>query len=637
MADDAGEPEAGPPRPDAAEAAAAAAAEAAEEDGPDVGPQPPKAKRRRVLEHEAAFLSELPLADMYERSYMHRDVVTQVAVARATDFVVTASADGHIKFWKKQATGIEFAKHFKAHVGPVTGLAVSEDGALCASISTDRTAKVFDVATFDMIAMLRLPYVPGAVEWVFARGDPAARLAISEAGAPAIHVYDARGGGAAPLGSVALHAAPVTAMRYNAARRVVVSADARGVLEYWSPETFAFPSGAVDFEMKVETDLYALAVAKAPARSLEVSPDGARFAAVCADAKVRVFRFATGKLSRTYDESPAAAAELQRAGAPALRLDPLDFGRRVAAEKALAADPEAPPPNAVFDASGNFLLYPTLLGIKVVNLVTNRLVKVVGRVEASERFLRLALAQCGGARRLKALPSGGEPPRGAGADPTLVACAHGKPRLYLFSRREPEDPGESGDPARGRDVFNEKPAAEAALAAAVAGGAPGAAADLPRAAVIHTTKGDIWVKLFPDECPRTVENFTTHGRNGYYDGVLFHRVIKGFMLQTGDPAGDGTGGESIWGGEFEDEISRGLKHDRPFTLSMANAGPGTNGSQFYITTVPTPWLDGKHTVFGRVVKGMDVALAIEKARVDKGDRPVEDVRVVNVEPRAALE
>ena len=102
------------------------------------------------------------------------------------------------------------------------------------------------------------------------------------------------------------------------------------------------------------------------------------------------------------------------------------------------------------------------------------------------------------------------------------------------------------------------------------------------------------------------------------------------MLQTGDPLGDGTGGVSIWGGEFEDEITRDLRHDRPYTVSMANAGPNTNGSQFFITTVATPWLDGKHTVFGRVTKGSDVVHAIEKSKTDKQDRPHVDIKMVSI-------
>ena len=104
-------------------------------------------------------------------------------------------------------------------------------------------------------------------------------------------------------------------------------------------------------------------------------------------------------------------------------------------------------------------------------------------------------------------------------------------------------------------------------------------------------------------------------RNGYYNNHLFHRVIRGFMIQTGDPLGDGTGGQSIWGADFEDEFNRALKHDRPGTVSMANASaPNTNGSQFFITTVAIPKLDNKHTVFGRVTKGMDVVSEIEKVR-----------------------
>ena len=103
------------------------------------------------------------------------------------------------------------------------------------------------------------------------------------------------------------------------------------------------------------------------------------------------------------------------------------------------------------------------------------------------------------------------------------------------------------------------------------------------------------------------------------------------MVQCGDPLGDGTGGKSIWGGEFEDEFHRSLRHDRPYTVSMANAGPNTNGSQFFFTTIPTPWLDNKHTVFGRVTSGMDVVQSIEKLKTDKNDMPLSAVKILSIQ------
>ncbi len=132
-------------------------------------------------------------------------------------------------------------------------------------------------------------------------------------------------------------------------------------------------------------------------------------------------------------------------------------------------------------------------------------------------------------------------------------------------------------------------------------------------AVIETSKGRIVIDLFQDDAPQTVNNFVFLARNGYYDGVKFHRVLEDFMAQTGDPTGTGRGGP---GYEFGDEFKSHLRHDAKGVVSMANAGPGTNGSQFFITFIPTPWLDGKHTVFGRVLEGEDVLDRIQ--RVDPG-------------------
>lgn len=126
-------------------------------------------------------------------------------------------------------------------------------------------------------------------------------------------------------------------------------------------------------------------------------------------------------------------------------------------------------------------------------------------------------------------------------------------------------------------------------------------------ATLHTEKGDITCALFADKAPRTVNNFVFLAREGFYDNTIFHRVIADFMAQGGDPTGTGRGGP---GYRFADEFHPELKHDKPGVLSMANAGPNTNGSQFFITHVPTPWLDGKHSVFGQVIEGMDVLLSI---------------------------
>lgn len=143
-------------------------------------------------------------------------------------------------------------------------------------------------------------------------------------------------------------------------------------------------------------------------------------------------------------------------------------------------------------------------------------------------------------------------------------------------------------------------------------GALSCMADSNLQAVIKTNKGEIKLELFPEQAPMTVANFVNLAERGFYNGIKFHRVIKDFMIQTGDPLGNGTGGP---GYNFGDEFVSSLKHSTPGILSMANAGPGTNGSQIFITHVPTPWLDGKHTVFGKVLEGQSVVDAIAQGDV----------------------
>ena len=151
-------------------------------------------------------------------------------------------------------------------------------------------------------------------------------------------------------------------------------------------------------------------------------------------------------------------------------------------------------------------------------------------------------------------------------------------------------------------------------------------------AIVETSKGNIKIELRADMAPKAVENFVTHSKNGYYNGLIFHRVIKDFMIQGGDPTGTGAGGESIWGEKFKDEFAPNAVFDKAGILAMANRGPNTNGSQFFITTVPAYHLNGGYTIFGYVKDGYDVVKKIEAVPTNKyeGDKPLEDVKIISI-------
>jgi peptidylprolyl isomerase len=148
--------------------------------------------------------------------------------------------------------------------------------------------------------------------------------------------------------------------------------------------------------------------------------------------------------------------------------------------------------------------------------------------------------------------------------------------------------------------------------------------------LMKTSLGTIELELFPDKAPLAVKNFLDLIKKSYYDGVIFHRVIKGFMIQGGDPTGTGRGGKAASGSSFKDEFSPDLKFDKSGLLAMANAGPNTNGSQFFITTVATPHLNNRHTIFGKVTSGMDVVKKIETTPVDGQDRPKTPVKIESI-------
>ena len=547
----------------------------------DLGPALPSSapkKKKRKLPYEKLYISALPASARYFKSLMHREPLSFITITPYTDFLITTSVDGVVKFWKKSNDGVEFVKEYKAHAGEITSIAVSLDGRSLATAGTDKTMKIFDIPSYDLLSMVELPMQATVICWIHSKGASIPILALAEENSTQIKIYDGRGERSNPIDSViGLHRHPVNLIAYNNRYNCVISTDESGMVEYWSPTGDHEKPDNV-FDMKSSTNLFDFKKSKSFPTSLTISPNGSHFATFSfPDRKIRIFDFPTGKLYRTYDESISTLTEMQQAGTALQTLENVDFGRRLAVEREIEQPSVRNKPNVIFDESGNFILYGSLLGIKVINTVTNRVVKVFGR---DEQFRALNLTLYQGAPQKKGvvtsqMAASSNPllAESEERDPLLICTAANKVRFYMFSN-------EIEFSKSTRDVQNEKPKqlssrTEDSARSTLSGSA----------ATIHTTFGDIHIKLFPEVAPKAVENFVTHAKNGYYNNTIFHRVIKKFMIQCGDPLGDGTGGESIWGKEFEDEFSS-LKHDKPYTVSMANAGKNTNGSQVYICPLP---------------------------------------------------
>lgn len=286
-------------------------------DDDDFGPMPasesleicieePAIKKTKVrsLKFENIYLDNLPSAEQYEHSYMHRDVVTHIAVAKSTDFIITGSYDGHVKFWKKMAKDIEFVKHYHAHLGPITSLEITNDGQkLVTTSSEDSMIKFFDIQSFDMANMISANYKPTNAVWLNSHhSGHFTRVAIADADSGIIRIYKSEGN-QEPVATINLHSSPVKCMVLNVAMCCVISADSRGVLEYWDVDTCDLPIDRISFKYKTETDLYDLAKKKTTPCSIAVSQQGNAFATTSRDKQIRVFDFSSGKLRRQYDET----------------------------------------------------------------------------------------------------------------------------------------------------------------------------------------------------------------------------------------------------------------------------------------------------------------------------------------------
>ncbi|EGR34052.1 peptidylprolyl isomerase domain and WD repeat 1 [Ichthyophthirius multifiliis] len=596
----------------------------------DIGPTVANAQNN----FKDIILENIPSSEYYERSLMHRDTINQIFAAPKNDIIITISIDGQIKFWKKIFQLIEPIKHFRCHKGVVTGAAISlNQDKLVTVCATDKTLKKFDLLNADLNSLLKFDFTPSMCSYIQASdGAQSEYLLVSDNDNGNIYIVDEEQQSKEKqiIKTIQIHNNPVKFILYNKQYKSCVSIDKKGFIELWDPDNYDFPKNKeLKFTCKMDTDYFELLKKKVFAFGACLSNNGKYMALVCSDKFIRIFDFLSGKLIRIIDESDKKNSEIQdnieHEQHKMYKLDKFEYSRRMAIERDLDKFLESKTMenygvSIQFDENDQILVYPSILGIKYYSIVQNQILFVQGKNESSERFLKFVLYQ--GRLMKNSNNTGGS--QKMQSDPLLIASSFKKNRFYLFSTREPED---QSDKQIQRDIFNEKPSKEEQQIVVQLQSQQQKQLQTCIFAKIETTMGDIEIELYKKFVPKTVDNFLGLSKQGYYNNLIFHRVIPNFMIQTGCPKGDGTGGESIWGGEFEDEFHPKLKHDKIGTVSMANAGPNTNGSQFFITTAVCEWLDNKHTVFGRVIKGMDVIQNICNSKKDKQDKPLRDIKI----------
>ena len=322
------------------------------------------------------------------------------------------------------------------------------------------------------------------------------------------------------------------------------------------------------YSSKVDTDLYELLRKKKFVVSLAVSPTGAHFAVYGSDRKIRLFDFKSGKMIKQFDERMKvydALVQKQTEKNASTSMDNIDYGKRAARERELSETTIMGCKNTYqecgnqsmciqFDPTGRFIILPTIIGIKVIEWSTSKCKRVMGKGDASGlRFLGgfICLGDAKVDQQMQLARSGGNSAamgqkKEKISDTMFLTMAFNKKRFYIFSHVDPIKSIDEGDGKAeqeailSRDILNEPPDADDLLLQDMEGTGD-QDQGLGKEAILRTTKGDIHIRLYANETPRTIENFCGHARNGYYDNVIFHRVIKGFMIQTGDPLGDGTG------------------------------------------------------------------------------------------------
>lgn len=570
------------------------------------------------------YMQRLPTAEMYYRSYMHKENIQFVASSTQNDFFISMSSDGVLKFWHRDSeisgnSELEFVKPINTKDGSFYSYSISYDGRYIATGFKNGRVCVFDISSFDLINKFDFKIPDGAIVCFFHdKGLPIYMLGIAFQHKQDIILVDilsvlSENSTIPDLINTfkRSNSKPITAMSFIEERNCAVTIDEDGIIEFWDCNG---QSPKFGYQSTFDTDLYALTDHSLKAISIAVAKTGKYFAVCCSDWSVRIFDVNSGKIIRTIeDDMPTVLPIISKNQKSDSKdedskkeelygLDQDDYDQRVLIERQYRNS------NTYycvdFDDTGNILLLPSMFGLKYISVNTGEILRIIGKVEKHERFNSVSLLQN----------------QSNDIIPMAILTAFENQRFYLFTTKPPE--------SSKRDVANEKSMEKQSKSIRVKKVAP---AKLPTIATLHTSFGSIKFEMYPDECPLTVENFVTHAKRGYYDNIRIHRVVRDFCIQTGDPTGTGTGGESIWGKNFDDEIlPEGHTFDEPGMVGMANNGTNSNASQFFITTQKAPFLNGKHTCWGKVLEGMENIRRMELVPVDVHQKPINEIKLNSI-------
>ena len=547
---------------------------------------------------DKTLLSSVPSAEMYFRSYMHRDVVQFVLSSPSQSFFVSFSCDGVMKLWHILKNEIEFVKQIRIdEASTFYSVSISSDGDIVAAGTRKGTLYIFRISSLELVR--KIDYGEECDVCVCFINLPNIlnyQLAVALSSKQTISIIeplveDEINKTNKVLCEFAANKSPIVCMSFSSKLGIGCSIDKTGFVLFWDAEGKC-PS--FEYSSIFETNYLELVQIKKENKAVfaTFSNNGEYLAICCTDWQVRVYDVQTGKIVRRFND------ELD--GSKRYGLDVDYYNSRVALENHCREEFEYF--NVCIDENSEIIIIPSAFGIKFYNIKTGSLLRIIGRVEKQERFNSMCII--------------------ASARPMMLVTAFEKQRIYLFTN----EVGKDGK----RDALNEKVAEDRGFTAPKVRKLT--TTQLPKFATLHTMRGDIKFEMFSKECPMTVENFVTHAKRGYFDNTKITRVIRDFCIQMGDPTGTGNGGESIWGGYFEDEIPEdGHNFDEPWMVGMANEGKNKNGSQFFITSAPAPHLNGKHTCWGKVVSGTENIEGIQRLDVNPRDhRPRRNVHLVNI-------